>query len=216
MNIDERNFDVTHIGENLLASLLLEEGIRGQFFEIFFNDPHNVPEKLEVFPNQKIEVKRDNKRYQVDPEANVDILLKCDEKYYAMELKLGRSITCSSFNLTKGFLKKKCKISANGKLLDGGLCSILRDHGMERHTIYVDNNPIERNWCLVVRNNDIKKKLIKPNSLFNKLFTSSKVSVISLQDLFVSKKMQERFDREVKLQITREPSFWNRWVVPSK
>ena len=212
MGIDRRDFDVVHIGENLISLLLKEEDVKKSFLQHFFPDSKKETENFEVSSNRKIKVCKNGDEYNVDPEANLDILFRYARKYYAVELKLGRSITGSSFNETTGFLKKACAVnSKNKQLLDGGMCSILRDHGLEKLTICVDSNKIEREWCLVVRNERIKGRLMN-SSAFNQLFKDSKVRIISLEDIFTSTETQNLFNEKVKELLDGKPSFWERWV----
>ena len=160
--------DITHIGEALVAYLL--------------ENNETVQNNFKKLLGAGVKTAWANKPIDNDSDSmhRIDVLVKSDKtKYIAIEVKLGTAITtpgayCTRY-LSKGDNDKKGNML--NKLASGRLT--------------VDNQEVQEEWILLVRNNQIKGKLTrkkcrlgeKNEELWKEIIKNC--TIISLEELIV-------------------------------
>ncbi len=160
--------DITHIGEALVAYLL--------------ENNETVQNNFKKLLGAGVKAAWANKPIDNDSDSmhRIDVLVKSDKtKYIAIEVKLGTAITtpgayCTRY-LSKGDNDKKGNML--NKLASGRLT--------------VDNQEVQEEWILLVRNNQIKDKLSpkkcrlgeKNKKLWEKVIANANCKIIFLGEL---------------------------------
>lgn len=159
-----------HIGERLLACFL-------NMSTDIVKEKFNIENFAEAIPEQSFSFERTDIR--TDDQHKIDIVLKANDKFYAVELKLGPHNTDMVANRTiaqrlfPGFFKEKnqCYIqqSKNGSnYLKGNMCCLLSNLWKDKSQEWFINKKgdVYPNWFLIVRDNSVKKLLEESKSKY--------------------------------------------------
>ena len=181
-----KNFDITHIGEPLIANLFSNH--KEQILKVFPEIKATEVDDFQVIPNAQIIIDLGKERYCVDSKSQIDVALCGKSKCYAIELKLGASLSGTQM---RDFFNIKIDKNKKQKRIKGNMLPILRhqsedfredfikEHGNSSFSVKCvikDQEYSLEAFAIMVRTDKIRDNLKKkiPNIPFfsvNEIFT---------------------------------------------
>ena len=212
------HFDLTHIGEPLIANLLTENK---EIIKKIFNVSSNL-DNFEVTPNAKIKILWNKISYSVDSRSQIDVAI-CgkdqDNKNicYALELKLGTSL--SSAQMSR-FFNNRIAINTqykNQNLIKGNMLPILR-HIPEDFAVRPPSSNIFDVKCVISDECYTLKKyaiMVRTNTIKDRL--KADLPLCSVSEIFDEQKTFNDFVTEL-VQV-KDNDYFTAWGLnqpPSK